>query len=51
VRLDDFYAFQGQNGSPSANDSSPGISAKLPVPDDAVKPWNRRETGSGADEV
>ncbi len=51
VRLDDFYAFQGQNGFSFGNDSSPGISPNSLFPERRKETVEPREQAPAADEI
>jgi nitrate reductase beta subunit len=51
VRLDDFYAFQGQNGFTFGNDSSPGISANSLFPERRRETVESRDPAPSADEL
>jgi nitrate reductase beta subunit len=50
VRLDDFYAFQGQNGFTFGNDSSPGISPNSLFPERRKETVEPRDPAPAADE-
>jgi len=50
VRLEDFYAFQGQNGFTFGNDSSPGISANSLFPERRKETVESRDPAPSADE-
>ena len=50
IRLDDFYAFQGQNGFTFGNDSSPGISANSLFPERRKESVDSLKSPPSADE-
>ncbi|MBU1665359.1 MAG: nitrate reductase subunit beta, partial [Gammaproteobacteria bacterium] len=50
VRLEDFYAFQGQNGFTFGNDSSPGISPNSLFPERRKETVESRDPAPSADE-